>query len=157
MDTTTETRRPRAFDPSQVTPGAIPPTPGWDPGTEKNAVSGEGLASLLGWLGIGVGLAEALAPERFSEWLGMEDRTELIRAFGVRGIVTGIGVLAQRHPTPWLWARVGGDALDLATLATRAGDDNPRSRNVWTALAVVGGVAVLDLACSGMLSRKRSA
>jgi hypothetical protein len=154
MDTITETRRPRAWDPSQTTPGAVPPTPGWDMGPEHQVGDGRGLAGFLGWLSIGLGLSQAAAPDRFAEWLGMEDRTELIRAYGVGKIGTGIGILSQSNPAPWIWARVGGDALDLATLATRAGDDNPRTRDVWTAIAVVGGIALLDLACAGMLARK---
>jgi hypothetical protein len=52
-----------------------------------------------------------------ARFLGMEERTELIRAYGAREILTGVGLLSQDDPVPWLWARVGGDALDLGTLA----------------------------------------
>jgi hypothetical protein len=152
MDNGMDTERPRVFDPSQATPGLVPPRPGWD-ATELRGDGGEGLANYLGWLSIGVGLAEALAPERLAEALGMEDRTDLIRAFGVRGIVKGMGILAQRHPTPWMWARVAGDALDLATLATHLGADNPRRRNVAAAVAAVAGMAVLDVMCATQLAR----
>lgn len=152
MDTRMGTERPRAFDPSQATPGLIPPRPGWD-APELRGSNGEGLANYLGWLSIGVGLAQALAPERLGEALGMEDRTDLIRAFGVRGIVKGMGILAQGHPTPWVWARVAGDALDLATLLTRIGPDNPKRGNVAAAVAAVAGVAVLDVMCATQLAR----
>jgi hypothetical protein len=153
MDTMVGTERPRAFDPSQATPGVLPPRPGWDV-TEKRGDGGEGLASYLGWLSIGLGLAQALAPERLGEALGMEDRTELIRAYGVRGIASGMGILSQRRPTPWLVARVAGDALDLATLLTRIGPDNPKRGNVAAAVAAVAGVAVLDVMCSAQLARQ---
>ena len=76
------------------------------------------LAQGLGWFSIGLGMAEVLAPGHLARFLGMEERTELIRAYGAREIMSGIGILAQQDPTPWIWARVGGDALDLATLAT---------------------------------------
>ena len=80
----------------------------------------------------------------------MEERTELIRAYGAREIMSGIGILAQQDSTPWIWARVGGDALDLATLATGLDDDNPRKQNVMAAVAAV--VTVLDAICAQRLS-----
>ena len=33
---------------------------------------------------------------------------------------TGVGILASRSPAPWLWARVAGDGLDMATLRSAA-------------------------------------
>jgi hypothetical protein len=153
MDTRVDSQRPRAFDPSQATPGNIPPRPSWDPATEQRAGSGEGLANVLGWLSIGMGLAKVVAPERIGAALGMEDWTELIRAYGFRDAASGMGILAQRHPTPWVWARVAGDALDLVTLATRTGPDNPRRRNVMGAIAAVAGVTALDVICGAQLAR----
>ena len=85
----------------------------------------------------------------------MEERTELIRAYGAREIMSGIGILSQEDPTPWIWARVGGDALDLATLATGLDDDNPRRANVMAAVAAVAGVTMLDAICAQRLSRQR--
>ena len=39
-----------------------------------------------------------------------------MRLVGAREIASGFGILAQNKPTPWLWSRVGGDAMDLALL-----------------------------------------
>ncbi|WP_200840954.1 hypothetical protein [Geminicoccus flavidas] len=116
--------------------------------------SARGLAQGLGWFSIGLGLAELLAPRQLSRALGMEDRSGLIQAYGVREIATGIGILASRDPTPWVWARVGGDALDLATLAP-AVPDNPQKGNVLLAMMAVAGVTALDLICAQQLSTAR--
>ena len=153
MDSFVDTGRPRAFDPSQATPGAVPPRPSWDLNTEQRIGDGEGLAGFLGWFSIGLGLAETLAPERVAEWLGMEDWSDLIRAYGVRELAAGMGVLSQEHPTPWVWARVVGDALDLATLSARLTPGNPKRRNVGIAIAAVAGVTVLDVICGRQLAR----
>ena len=113
------------------------------------------LAQGLGWFSIGLGMAEVLAPGHLARFLGMEERTELFRAYGAREIMSGIGILSQEDPTPWIWARVGGDALDLATLATGLDDDNPRKQNVMAAVVAVAGVTVLDAICAQRLSRQR--
>ena len=44
--------------------------------------------------------------------------------------------------------------LDLATLATGIGSDNPQRANVGVALAAVAGVTALDLICALALARK---
>jgi hypothetical protein len=97
-------------------------------------------------------MAEVLAPGHLARFLGMEERTERIRAYGAREIMSGIGILAQQDPTPWIWARVGGDALDLATLATGLDDGNPRKQNVMAAVAAVAGVTMLDAICAQRLT-----
>ena len=153
MDTREATERPRAFDPSQATPGAGPPRPSWDPNTEQRIGDGEGLANYLGWFSIGLGLAEVLVPERIAGALGMEDWEDLIRAYGIREIASGMGILAQGHPTPWVWARVVGDALDLATLGARLTPGNPKRGNVAAAIAAVAGVTVLDVICGRQLAK----
>ncbi|WP_222183809.1 DUF4267 domain-containing protein [Geminicoccus harenae] len=116
--------------------------------------SARGLAQGLGWFSIGLGLMELLAPRQLSRTLGMEEQSGLIQAYGVREIATGIGILASRDPTPWVWARVGGDALDLATLAP-AVPDNPQKGNVLVAMMAVAGVTALDLICAQQLSTAR--
>lgn len=119
--------------------------------------SARALARGLGWFSIGLGLAELLAPRGLARALGMERHAGLIRAYGAREVATGLGILAQKDPTPWIWGRVGGDALDLATLATAVGDDNPKQRNVGLALAAVAGVTLLDVACAQALAAERRA
>jgi len=109
------------------------------------------LAQGLGWFSIGLGLAEVVAPGRLAQFLGMEERTELIRLYGLREIATGVGILSQDDPTPWLWGRVGGDVLDLGTLAAGLRDHNPQRQNVGIAIAAVAGVMALDVLCAQAL------
>lgn len=109
------------------------------------------LAQGLGWFSIGLGLAEVLAPGNLARFLGMEERTNLIRAYGVREIVTGVGILSQDDPTPWLWGRVGGDVVDLGTLAAGLRGNHPQRGAIGVAIAAVAGVLALDAFCARAL------
>ena len=111
------------------------------------------MARGLGWFSIGLGLAEVLAPRAVTRGLGMEGNEQLVQAYGLREIATGIGVLSSHQPAPWIWGRVGGDALDMATLAGGLQPDNPKKDNVEMALAAVAGVTVLDVVCGASLAR----
>jgi len=113
--------------------------------------SAHALAQGLGWFSIGLGLAEVLAPGNLARFLGMEERTGLLRVYGMREIATGVGILSQDDPTPWLWGRVGGDLLDLGTLAAGLRRNNPRRENVGLAIAAVAGVMALDVLCARAL------
>ena len=87
------------------------------------------LAGGLGWFSIGLGLGEVVASRGLGRYLGMEDRAGVLRAFGVREIATGVGLLASRRRAPWMWGRVAGhfdlELLDL-DLRTPAVCTNPR-------------------------------
>ncbi len=110
------------------------------------------LARGLGIFSIALGIAEVAAPHAIARWLGMRGQARLIQAYGVREIATGIGILASRDPTPWIWGRVAGDGLDLATLATGLEGNNPKKGNVGIAMAAVAGVTALDVYCAQVLS-----
>ncbi|HWT31196.1 MAG TPA: cyclase dehydrase, partial [Propylenella sp.] len=69
-----------------------------------------------------------------------------------REVATGMGILASRDPAPWIWGRVGGDALDVATLAAGLSRDNARRQNIGLAIASVLGVTALDVVCAMSLS-----
>jgi len=117
---------------------------------------GEGLARALGWFSLGLGLAEALAPETMSRLTGMR-RPSLVRAYGLREILCGVGILMSDQPAGWVWARVAGDALDLATLGESAVevDGDGRGRSLASA-AAVAGVTVLDMLAGLQLSAASS-
>lgn len=112
-------------------------------------------ASGLGWFSIGLGLTQVLAGRSVARLLGMERHETLIRGYGVREIANGIAILASPDPEPFVWGRVGGDALDLATLATGLEGDNPQKGNVGVALGVVLGVTILDVMCARGLSDEK--
>jgi hypothetical protein len=111
-------------------------------------------ARALGWFSIGLGLAELLMPRMLSRAMGVEGREGLLRAYGLREIVTGIGILTAKDPTPWIWGRVAGDAVDLASL----GGALPKSEQklcVAGAIGAVTGIALTDVATAKVLSEIR--
>ena len=121
----------------------------WQPSNYDNGANA--LARGLGWFSIALGAAEVLAPGSLARGLGMRDKEGLIRAYGLREIATGIAILSADDPRPWVWARVAGDALDIATLSAGLDADNPRKGNVQFALAAVAGVTALDVLCGQRL------
>ncbi len=115
---------------------------------------GDALAQGLGWFSIGLGLLELATARSMANGLGLHGQERLVQAYGLREIATGIGILTSRgeNRAPWLWGRVAGDALDLATLATAMRDAHPEHRrNAGLAMAAVMGVTVLDLVAANAL------
>jgi len=106
--------------------------------------SSDKLARALGWFSIGLGLAEIVAPERFTRALGMRGNETVVRACGIREIASGILSLSIEKQAG-LWSRVAGDGLDLVTLMSGLREDNPKRDNVAIAMTMVLGVTVLDL------------
>lgn len=112
-------------------------------------------ATGLGWFSIGLGLTELFAGRAVARFLGMDGHETLIRAYGVRELATGIAILTSPDPEPFVWGRVGGDVLDLATLATGLEGDNPQKGNVGVAIGFVVGATVLDVMCAQGLSSEK--
>ena len=112
------------------------------------------LAGGLGWFSLALGAAEVMAPRALARGLGLYGHERLIFLYGVREIVAGVGVLTSRDPTPWVWSRVAGDGLDLATLASGMHEDNPERPNLVAAITAVAGVTLLDLFCASALSAR---
>ena len=98
----------------------------------------------MGWFSIGLGMAELLFARPMSRWMGMRDKEDVVRFYGVRELATGIGLLAAKDPTPWMWGRVAGDALDIVTLGAEF-DGNPRKGALMTALMAVAGATAADV------------
>lgn len=109
------------------------------------ALSPQAVAKGLGWFSIALGVAELLAPRATAQAAGVRQGKNLLQAYGVREIATGVGLLTSKDPQPWLWARVAGDALDLATLATDLGSGNARRRSAALSMLAVMGVTALDV------------
>ena len=109
-------------------------------------------ARALGWIGIVLGTAQLLAPRRVARAAGVPHANVAMRSCGVREIATGVALLNSTRPTPWMWARVAGDALDAALLARslRGGGNTA----VKAALLGVGVVALADLMLARRLSQR---
>ncbi len=111
------------------------------------------LAQGLGWFSLGLGTAELFAPQAVARFLGMRDGVHLIQSYGVREMAAGIGLLTVQNAKPWMIARVGGDAIDIATLVAGFRKDNLKKGNVALALAAVLGVTVADVICAQSLNK----
>ncbi len=110
------------------------------------------MARGLGWFSLALGAAEVLAPRAIARGVGLRGGEGLVAAYGAREIATGAGLLLARDPAPWVWGRVAGDALDLATLAAARPRGGREMDNRGLALAAVLGAAALDLVCARALA-----
>jgi len=115
--------------------------------------SAERLARGLGWFSVGLGLLEVLAPKWLGERLNLADRPGLLQAYGARELAAGAGLLSGKNPEPWVWSRVGGDALDIATLGAALRRGGSGQRGALIALVMVLGVTALDVLCAARLRR----
>ena len=112
--------------------------------------SNEPLATFLGLFSIGLGLWELAAPRSVARVTGARLHPQLIQAYGLREIMAGVGIMSDHQPRGWLWARVAGDALDLATLGAayaEARSEEDRQK-VLASIAAVAGVTALDVLCA---------
>src|SRR5437868_4012914 len=98
----------------------------------------------LAWFSLALGATEIVCARPLARSLRMRGSENLLRAYGVREIATGLGLLTSRDPRPWMWGRVAGDALDIATLAMRLQGRLGRNTPVVVALASVAGATVAD-------------
>jgi hypothetical protein len=120
---------------------------------------GPAAARGFGALSIGLGLLELAAPGALKRSLGLHHPSETgVRgAYGAREIAVGAALLAQPHRAELMWARVAGDALDIATLIAGDRSDNPKRRTLHAALGGVLAVTAADIAVALRLSRPRPA
>jgi uncharacterized membrane protein len=139
--------RTRAFSAQSESAGGMPER--GRPGVRRKAIiRSQRTAHRLGWFSIGLGLAEILAPRPLGRAIGVgygARQGSTFRAFGLREIAAGLGILSRRRPAAWMWARVAGDLLDLAALSIALGTrrrGGDRSRIAGAIGAVLGVTAV---------------
>lgn len=104
----------------------------------------QALACGLGIFSIAIGVAELVAPRWIGGLAGARVSPNMMRAFGVREIATGVGLLIASKRGPWLWGRVAGDALDIASVRNPA------------AIAALAGVTALDVAAASAVTREEN-
>lgn len=109
-------------------------------------------ARAMSFFSLGLGVAELLYAKRIANRIGLEDQAGLVRAFGAREIVAGLGARSV-NPGPAMWSRVAGDVVDLGTLASGIRRNrSSANRGAWVAVAAVAGVTVLDLLVATQLA-----
>jgi hypothetical protein len=111
-------------------------------------------ARALGWFSLALGATELLAPGRVNRALGLGRQDGLVRSYGVREMISGLGLLSQSNPSLWAWSRVAGDAVDLATLAAKLDRRGGNRSAILTAMVAVGAITALDVAVARSLSRE---
>ena len=120
----------------------------------------EAVAIALGWFSVVLGVSELLAPGQVARLIGVprNDVTrKTIRAYGARELASGLAILSEPSESKWLWSRVGGDALDLASLGAAASYESAERSRLAVATAAVAGVAALDvITAMGLRTASRS-
>jgi hypothetical protein len=114
------------------------------------------LADGLGWFSIGLGLAEVAAPGSVARLIGAPDDTtsrSVLRAYGAREIANGIGLLSSRRHSGWLWARVAGDVLDVATIGAAMARPGADTTKLAATCASLAPVLIADIAAARRLDR----
>ncbi|WP_435168773.1 SRPBCC family protein [Falsirhodobacter sp. 1013] len=117
------------------------------------------ISTALGWFSIGLGVAELLAPRRFTHALALDGQEGLVQAYGVRELICGFGILTNQGAdrAPWMLGRLGGDMADMATVgaATARADSGTRVIGGATLLGLAG-LTALDALCAEALSSDAS-
>lgn len=127
-------------------------------GLARGPGGGSGWTRMLGVASVALGTPAVVAAGLVCRLAGLEETPGAriaVRAVGARELAVAAGLLAR--PRRWLlWARVAGDAVDLAllgrALAGRAARDRTRPAGVTAAIA---GITLTDLyaaATSGRVS-----
>lgn len=108
-------------------------------------------AHLLGWIGLGIGLTELLAPRQVQTMLGLEptpDGDGTLRTLGLREAMHALSILAhpadQQSLSTALHGRIIGDVLDTALLAVAAKRTH-RPAQFAAIAASVAAVGALDV------------
>jgi uncharacterized membrane protein len=108
----------------------------------------------LGLFGIGLGLAELMAPRRLARMIGAPPgHNGLIRLMGLREIAAGVGIFTQRSPTTGVWMRVAGDVADLACLGAAFLSSRSDHGKLTTATMAIAGATLVDMLTAQQLSR----
>jgi hypothetical protein len=113
------------------------------------------LARFLGYASIAVGLTELIWADSLALNLGLSRFEWLVRAYGVREVLTGVLILVSKDPTPWIWLRVIGDGIDGATLGWGYMRDPFKLAGIAMTFVTVTPIIIADVWCAIRLTRER--
>jgi hypothetical protein len=117
--------------------------------------SHDALARGLGYFSIALGVLEVVAPRALCRAIGLDGHETVVRTYGFREIGNGVAVLASHDATPWIWGRVAGDGLDIATVMSGSRDGVSGNGNTALALTALLGVTALDVICATGLTKEK--
>lgn len=136
---------------------ALPANP--EMGSSAPGATIDAFARNLGWFSLGLGLAQVLAPRKVAGLIGIHDDGKsdaVMRLVGLRELGAALAVLTPANPSPGLWARVAGDAIDLTLLGRALGSSRSDRNRVLFAIASVLGISVVDLMASLRVAQEPS-
>ncbi len=119
--------------------------------SRRTGVRLQELASIIGWISLGMGFALTLAPLRSAALLGWGTRGRLARAIGAGGLIVGLGLLLGRRRSRWMLARAVLNAVLAATYARVLAGETPRQTRARGGLASMIGLTVFDYSLSRRL------
>lgn len=124
--------------------------------TETRETEKDPVTQALGWFSIALGAAEVFAPGAVARLIGVDEDEHrgLLRVYGIRELAAGFAIVSRPKPTYWMWNRVLGDTIDLASLARAMRSPGNNRGRLAAATAAVLGVTALDIVCSVQLTRE---
>jgi len=127
-----------------------------DGGSGRDATTD--LARGLGVLSLALGSAELAAPGAVARLVGVREDSPAVRTvarlYGARELAHGTGILSGHSTAGWVWSRVAGDVLDIATVVVGARRTGATPARLGPALAGLAGVTAADVATARALSRR---
>ena len=144
---------------SETRTAAIATSDGGQDSTELKYRSPENLASAklakgIGLFSLALGTMEVVGAKQLAEAVGLDKNlTKYLPLLGVREIAHGISIMKGEKPTNALWARVVGDAIDLAFIGLAFTSEGTNKKKMAVAAAAVGGVTALDIMCAQKLMK----
>ncbi|MFL6515591.1 MAG: cyclase dehydrase [Chthoniobacterales bacterium] len=110
------------------------------------------LAQFLGIFSLLLGLVELIWGGPLGRALGLGGQEWIVRVYGAREFLNGLLILMSKDPTPWIWLRVIGDALDAGTLLWGYTRDPSKLTNIIIAFVAVTPIVILDIYAAIKLS-----
>lgn len=114
----------------------------------------ERITTGLGFAQLALAAFELARPGALARSIGLRQNHTFLKGFGAREMATGAGLFGWRRGrgrSLWIWARVAGDAMDVATIAPALSRSNPRRNAAFVALGIVAAVTVIDVLCAKAL------
>jgi uncharacterized membrane protein len=130
-----------------------------DAASSARGGDGDWLVRVLGWASAGTAVPLLLTPRGFGSVIiagdGPGQRTAVTVA-GVRELAVAAGLLKRPSPL-WLWARVGGDVMDLALLGLAlTSPNNYDKRRLVAIMAALVGITGVDVYAATTRSPRRA-